>query len=161
MGEVRVTNYPEALPQKCCVCGTGRPDRKYVDIGMSLDFYGAIYFCEFCLNEVILKVGSFVPIAEYKACQAWVAFYRDKCEILTEKVGVLNDIVGNVQSLRSVNDRIANSDNSGPAGQDPTDKQPINLSFGDVEGEGQSDSKSSGQDSSGGFEGVFSSPRET
>jgi hypothetical protein len=155
MGQVQVLDHPEALPNACAVCGGGKVDgRKYVDIGLSLDYYGVVYLCGPCFNQIVRAIGAFISVAEYKSLEQWVIFYRDKCEILTQKVGVLNDIVGGIESLRDINNSIVGTDDNRPAGQDPTDKEPINLSFGDVEGEGSTDSQSNGQTSIGRLENV-------
>jgi len=141
MGQVQVVDIPEVLPQVCSVCGSGRLDdgRKYVDTGLSLDYYGIVYFCTICLDQIVRQVGSFVPIAEYKSLEQWVVFYRDKSEILTQKVGVLNDLVNNVDFLRSINDYIVNISDSRPSGQDPTDNDNVSFSRRSAEGEGSTD----------------------
>jgi len=151
MGQVQVLAIPEVLPQTCCVCGSGRTDdgRKYIDTGLSLDHYGVVYFCTLCLNQIVRQVGTFVPIEEYKSLEQWVVFYRDKSEILTQKVGVLNDLVNNVDFLRSINDRIINTSDSRPSGQEPTDEQIIELPREDDNSEGFTDKQFDGQDSSG------------
>ncbi len=61
-GRFNVTNAPHALPSKCVVCGSwGGDGRKFVDFGMDIDFYGAIYFCSVCLTECCNKLGYINP----------------------------------------------------------------------------------------------------
>lgn len=40
------------LPGKCISCGTVSIDRKYVDLEISVDFFGQIYFCTECFAAI-------------------------------------------------------------------------------------------------------------
>lgn len=45
----QVLTIPQALPGKCVTCGyVGGDERKFVDFGFDVDFYGAVYFCTGC-----------------------------------------------------------------------------------------------------------------
>lgn len=58
---VYILDTPVALPGHCVMCRASRnDDRKYVDFGMQLDFYGSVIFCTFCIRDVAAAVG-FVP----------------------------------------------------------------------------------------------------
>jgi hypothetical protein len=46
---------PQAIPGKCVVCGA--VDRPVVDTTWSIDYYGVVYFCVFCLTEVASIIG--------------------------------------------------------------------------------------------------------
>ncbi len=59
MGLVRVLPVPDASPGKCSNCGASRPGRLYVDIGLHIEWYGAVFFCKLCLTEIAVKVGLF------------------------------------------------------------------------------------------------------
>ena len=59
---VTVHDNPNMAPGKCCMCGdAGSDERKFIDFGMQLDVYGAVYFCDVCLTEVSRAVG-FIPM---------------------------------------------------------------------------------------------------
>jgi len=61
-GRFNVSKTPSALPSKCVVCGAwGGDGRDFVDFGMDIDFYGAIYFCSVCLTECCNKLGYISP----------------------------------------------------------------------------------------------------
>lgn len=47
---VRLLDRPLAVPGKCAICGA--VDRKVIDIGFNLDYYGAVYFCVICIKEI-------------------------------------------------------------------------------------------------------------
>lgn len=54
----QVLDNPNALPGKCTLCGSvGGDGRKFVDFGMSLDYYGVVYFCTFCVTELAEAIG--------------------------------------------------------------------------------------------------------
>ena len=68
-GRIQVIDYPYALPSKCVVCGGGaETEREFVDFGMQVDPYGAIYFCTLCIAEVAAAVG-FIDAKTYKDSQ--------------------------------------------------------------------------------------------
>lgn len=51
----KLLDRPVAIPGKCVVCGA--VDRPVVDTGWSIDYYGVVYFCVFCLTEVAEVIG--------------------------------------------------------------------------------------------------------
>lgn len=51
----KVLERPYALPGKCVTCGA--TDRPVVDTNWNIDYYGAVYFCVFCLSEVARVIG--------------------------------------------------------------------------------------------------------
>lgn len=107
MGVGAVTEFPEHLPQKCIGCGAGQADgRRYIDTGMSEDFYGVIYICGHCIREVVDKFGEFVPLAAYSELEAKMLHYRTLSQTLTQKVGALNDLNNSIESLRFINNQL-------------------------------------------------------
>lgn len=55
---IQILNAPTQLPGICAICGTSRnDDRKYVDFGLDVDYVGVIYFCTFCMTELINRLG--------------------------------------------------------------------------------------------------------
>lgn len=56
---------PNVAPGFCAICrNTGGDGRTFVDFGMQLDVYGAVYFCSTCIVELAETVG-FVPAAKH------------------------------------------------------------------------------------------------
>lgn len=51
----KLLDRPVAIPGKCVVCGA--VDRPVVDTTWSIDYYGVVYFCVFCLAEVAGVIG--------------------------------------------------------------------------------------------------------
>lgn len=67
LSRFQLLSSPIAVPGKCACCGTAT--RPVVDFGMTLEFYGAVYFCETCLAEAARAIGFVSPeeIAEVRA----------------------------------------------------------------------------------------------
>lgn len=62
---IQVLDVPILAPGTCLLCGTsGVDDRKFVDFGKQVDWYGAVYLCSECIEEVARAIG-FIPVAEF------------------------------------------------------------------------------------------------
>lgn len=74
-----LTYSPQALPGSCRCCGSAIK-MPMIDMGYSEEFYGAVYYCMDCINEIVGILGYVSPEA-----------YNEAVEALTEKnVQVLN-----------------------------------------------------------------------
>lgn len=51
----KLLDRPVVIPGKCVVCGA--VDRPVVDFQFSMEYYGVVYFCVFCLAEVATVIG--------------------------------------------------------------------------------------------------------
>lgn len=59
----RILDNPNLAPGKCALCGSvGGDGRQFVDFGKTMNWYGAVYFCTFCVAEAanILGLGNVV-----------------------------------------------------------------------------------------------------
>lgn len=55
---VQVLEAPLLLPGTCAICGASSTgDRKYIDIGWTIEFIGVVYFCTFCFSEAANVLG--------------------------------------------------------------------------------------------------------
>lgn len=55
---IRVLDAPILAPGVCAICGSSRnDDRKYVDLGIDVDYVGVMYFCTFCMTELVNTLG--------------------------------------------------------------------------------------------------------
>jgi len=56
----QVLEQPLSAPAKCAFCGIGHNDegrRLFIDTSLDLDFYGVVYMCSTCLNEIAESLG--------------------------------------------------------------------------------------------------------
>jgi hypothetical protein len=64
-----IHNRTLPLPGKCAICGyagagtDGQPRRSFLDIGLDVDYYGAVIFCEQCVVDLVLPLGFHAPEA--------------------------------------------------------------------------------------------------
>lgn len=79
LSKVRIYNAPINPPGICAVCGSSNnEDRDFMDIGIDLEWYGTVYFCTFCLSEVMNHLGYLTP--------EQVSSLEDENNILRERV---------------------------------------------------------------------------
>jgi hypothetical protein len=52
---------PPKAPGKCFICSTGGgvDERKFLDFGKQLKWYGAVYFCSECIREIAEALGYY------------------------------------------------------------------------------------------------------
>lgn len=62
---IQIMDTPLLAPGVCFVCGTaGLDDRKFIDFGKQIEWYGAVYLCSECIKEVAIAIG-FIPVADF------------------------------------------------------------------------------------------------
>ena len=85
MTRVQILESPVAAPGVCCLCGCSHnEDRKYVDFGKQLDWFGAVYFCTICFAEIAMSIG-YVPHGKTIAVQEELALLMKKYLALEKK----------------------------------------------------------------------------
>jgi hypothetical protein len=52
-------------PATCALCGSGNCDEGYVDTGVWVDYFGNVYYCMTCVEQIIGVIGA-LTIAESK-----------------------------------------------------------------------------------------------
>lgn len=60
------------LPAKCISCGSSQNNRKYIDLEIMVEFFGCIYFCEFCFSSTADDL-EFVPKSAHYSLDAQLA----------------------------------------------------------------------------------------
>ena len=64
MDKITLTTTP-ALPSKCVVCNNdAKSTVPHIDFGTSLDYYGAITICSYCIVNAAELVGM-IPVAKF------------------------------------------------------------------------------------------------
>lgn len=60
MSKYRILEIPDVSPGKCGNCGASNGiGRKYVDIGLHIEWYGALFLCTLCLKDICSTAGLF------------------------------------------------------------------------------------------------------
>lgn len=71
LSRVKLYDSPDMLPGNCSLCGGRQYDgRKWIDFGLSIDWYGVVYLCTLCFAEIEREInqdeGAF-PVASFEA----------------------------------------------------------------------------------------------
>jgi hypothetical protein len=54
----RITDNANLAPGVCALCGSAGGDgRQFIDFGKTMDWYGAVYFCTWCIGEAAKLLG--------------------------------------------------------------------------------------------------------
>jgi len=91
MSKYRVLDVPDVSPGKCGNCGASKNDgRRYIDIGLQIEWYGAMYLCGSCLLDIANTMGLFkdleTKLEEAEAKFEAVKGLQEKGEELHETV---------------------------------------------------------------------------
>jgi len=65
MVNIQVIDKDRMLPPSICVgcgAGTSSPREYFADMGLQFDFWGALYICDACLDDVVKVCRSAVPL---------------------------------------------------------------------------------------------------
>lgn len=98
LDRVRVVHgTPPASPGKCVICGNcGDKDSKFIDFGFDIDFYGVVYFCKDCINQV-LTILMYVPIEELEKVVSEKIEVQFKLEALEAQNKELLSVIDSLQ----------------------------------------------------------------
>jgi hypothetical protein len=104
LGRFQVLEHNQLIaPGKCAGCG-GFTNRRFIDFGLELDFYGVVYLClETCFTEVANQIGFASP-DQVESLKARIESYRGHTEILQGKLAKLEAIESAIQHYSSVID---------------------------------------------------------
>lgn len=60
MSKYTIEDVPYFAPGKCANCGASKNDgRRYINIGLDLEWYGFVYFCGECIKDIANTMGLF------------------------------------------------------------------------------------------------------
>lgn len=100
LGRVQVVDAPPAAPGKCVICGT--TSGPMIDIGMDMEFYGAIYFCvENCMVELANSFDYHSP-RQWKMMMNQIEAQRDEINQLRDQNEQLRSAVDSLTPLASL-----------------------------------------------------------
>lgn len=92
--EVRIIPHPQALPGQCYYCGSATREW-YLDTGIQMEFYGAVIFCNECMNNMMEISGYASRDTVSKLCEenreikALKELYENKAIALEQAINAL------------------------------------------------------------------------
>lgn len=107
---VQIVHNPP-LPGKCAICGyagaggQAGEDRDFIDFGLSVDYYGAVVFCEACVVEIAAPLGYVGPdlydstVARLQEATALNTKLESDNAQLRGSIGVLAGSLNHVSSM--------------------------------------------------------------
>lgn len=66
----RISNVAQFAPGTCILCkSAGGDGRQFIDLGITVEWFGAMYFCTFCITEAasLLGLGDISALKEMSA----------------------------------------------------------------------------------------------
>lgn len=116
-----IQDYPHAAPGKCVLCGANhvRDGRKYVDFGMDVPRYGAVYMCTKCIDELAHLLDYFNP-REAKQLESDARLARQQLSEEMKQNERLRIALSNLDFLGSIGAGIPGNIPP-PQGKDPDD----------------------------------------
>lgn len=95
---IRVLNAPVLAPGVCCICGCGHSeDRQYIDLGIDVDYTGVMYFCTFCMTELVNVLGCATP-EQYKQLQDELDSARQTILEFQQQKAAIDGVVDTLRS---------------------------------------------------------------
>jgi hypothetical protein len=91
------------FPHKCAICGgfSDAEGRKFVDLGLEVDFFGRIYICTVCFPNAAKLVG-YIPVEEFNKVKKFSFELTDVVKSLTNENRVLRDAVDSFRAINSL-----------------------------------------------------------
>jgi len=107
----KITTSPAALPGSCFICNSS--DRKYfIDVGLSMEFHGAVYICNECLSEMAEECDFLSPESAEKLKKQIDMLEKDVYALTKKEAGLERAVDGLVSAGYSRSDT-PNSDSGG------------------------------------------------
>lgn len=125
---------PPCQPGCCAMCGstTGR----FIDFGLQLDWYGAVYFCWDCITQ-IANALEYINQAQWKPIKA----YNDELRVINNNLLDQNEALRNeLASMGSVRDLI----NASTRSVDSVDEEPEATTVEPIDDDGDGEEGEAG-----------------
>jgi hypothetical protein len=97
---IRKVEYPTLPPAQCKICGAAsQTDREYwIDTGTTEEFFGAIYYCSVCIEE-IAGICGFLSIAGSTKLKERLADAQREVRYLKECLSALSGLGIDVSAI--------------------------------------------------------------
>jgi hypothetical protein len=96
--KVQIVAHPRLQPATCILCGAPGDGRPFVDIGCFIEWYGAVYFCSYCIVDISNHLGYYSP-EQYDLTSRTLAATTSENHILADANEHLRGIVANILNL--------------------------------------------------------------
>lgn len=132
MSKYRILVCPDVNPAKCANCGSSKKDgRNYIDFGLQVDWYGAVFLCGLCLHDIAKAMGLFKVLEDQLRLTvdslAGFKCLQGQGELLHEKlVQIFKEFETYYASLHTLRDD-SSSDISSYVGPDETNGESAGL----------------------------------
>lgn len=93
-------------PGTCMICGSGDPERTYLDVGVFFDYEGSMYICILCGTQIGETLGLFTP-EEVNIQTEAIANLQAKVDSMEEELAHARPIMVGVRGL--LDDLVRNS----------------------------------------------------
>lgn len=148
-GRFQITATPDALPGHCFICRSS--DREaYIDLGVSEEFYGAVYICvgkDSCMDEFAHMSGYLRPDKYEKLVKDNERLEKENTQLIKE-VSIWKKAIDEFNSMGydiSVPDSLSSDSSDSPV-SDIEDEKPGDDSGEDSLGTGEGESSESSND---------------
>jgi hypothetical protein len=86
----RITNVATLAPGTCILCKSdGGDGRQFIDLGITVDWFGAMYFCTFCIREAASLLGL-----------------RDSLEAESHIIGLMDSQKAHVEIIKGLREEV-------------------------------------------------------
>lgn len=87
-------------PGSCMICGSGDPERTYLDVGVFFDYEGSMYICHLCGAQIGETLGLFTP-EEVKIQTEAIANLQARVDSMEEELTHARPIMVGIRSMLS------------------------------------------------------------
>lgn len=88
---MEVTFSPSALPGSCFFCGSGNREY-YIDTLQTVEFHGAMYICNICVEE-IARLVKYLPPEAYKELMQSKEHLEEEVFVISRKLSTLEGVL--------------------------------------------------------------------
>jgi hypothetical protein len=82
------------------ICGSGDPERTYLDVGVFFDYEGSMYICILCGTQIGETLGLFTP-EEIRIQTEAIANLQRSVDSMEEELGYARPIIAGIRRMLS------------------------------------------------------------
>lgn len=102
--KIQILEAPRLSPGVCAVCGSSNnEDRNYIDTGWTIEWYGVVYFCTFCMTEIANHIGCLTK-EQSEALEEELNSAKQTIINFRNKEAAVDDAIDKLRSTNLFND---------------------------------------------------------